>query len=37
MLMFLRMTRQQASGDYIPKSFKICIPHQILFGWSNPE
>jgi len=24
-------------GDGITRSFTICTPHRILFGWSNPE
>jgi hypothetical protein len=23
--------------DYITRSFKICTPHQALFGWPNQE
>jgi len=30
--------RYKGSGeDYIMRSFKICTPHQIIFGWSNQE
>ena len=34
------LTKDDVTGkgdDYITRSFKICIPHQALFGWSNQE
>ena len=26
---------QDTAENYITRSFMLCIPHQILFGWSN--
>jgi len=34
----LRGTRWQGNGeDYKMKSLMICIPHEVLFGWSNQK
>jgi hypothetical protein len=27
----------EEGDDYITRSFKICSPHQALFGWPNQE
>ena len=34
----LRVTGWQGNGeDYITRSFTLCTPHQILFGWANRD